>query len=120
MVDPVPLSLLTFCVGLIVGHRLSIGRDKRKEYNVAAARIIATLESRLAGRYVDLAGPDDWIVFEHLLPPLKRGRWQRARKAYEDALTDTVREPTYSSVSNRNPDNVTARLKELVALISLR
>jgi hypothetical protein len=35
------ISVLTFLLGLVLGHWLAIGRDKRKEFNAAAERFYA-------------------------------------------------------------------------------
>jgi hypothetical protein len=37
--NPGFFSILTFLLGLILGHWLALGRDKRKEFNEASSRI---------------------------------------------------------------------------------
>ena len=40
------LGLLTFLLGLLVGNRMSLWRERRKEFNEVAVRIRVALKSR--------------------------------------------------------------------------
>lgn len=52
--EPLAWSALSFCLGLILGHWLAIGRDNRKEFNDAAAPVRAWVTRQMAFEGVDL------------------------------------------------------------------
>lgn len=77
------VATLTFFLGLILGHWLTLGRDKRKEFNEVSSPIRAWILSEMAapspqGGYPSVISMD---TFESYLNPLARKRFRAACKA---------------------------------------
>ena len=83
------ISLLTFFTGLILGNWLSVGRDKRKEFNVAADVLDKILtDERYSPR------PNSAIDFYPFRRVLSKGdlvRFDKCVEEYEKAKTDAPR-----------------------------
>lgn len=114
-------SFLTFLLGLFLGHRLSLWRERRKEFNEVAVRIRVVLMAHQADlrpyrKSVDSA---DLEVFRHLLPARKKLSFARAWTAYEAAEANTVQD-AYGQSSYGNPESVAAALRRLIRFTSLR
>jgi hypothetical protein len=86
-------SLFCGLVGGLIGHWLSLGRDRRKERNAAAQTVTATL---MRTRRLD---PIEADHFMQLLPRRERTRFLRAAERHQkaaeplqgyDPVTDTV------------------------------
>lgn len=85
------VSLLTFFLGLILGHRFALGRDKRKEFNSAA--------SELEGKVYDfletsnrsyLPTKKELILFAPHLSHFKRKNYlNMVSKLYQSIKSDT-------------------------------
>ena len=86
------LSLLTFLVGLLVGHRTALWRDLRKEFNEAADPVRAWLLAEHAAPSCYRAGPGI-VEIDRLVQRLHRWQrkgfmaaWQRQQQARKDAM----------------------------------
>lgn len=79
-------SLLTGLIGLFVGNRLAIGRDRRKEFNAVAERIGFTLLKLKEQPSPCANWPDeaDMFLLRTMLPA-----WHRCR--FDDALNEFKR-----------------------------
>ncbi|KZY36523.1 hypothetical protein A3754_01945 [Alcanivorax sp. HI0083] len=74
--EAVVCSALGFLVGAFTGHRLAIGRDKRKEFNESADTIVLALSTH--GRISDAS----IIHFERRASLFTRWRFNRALGQY--------------------------------------
>lgn len=86
------LSLLTFLVGLLVGHRTALWRDLRKEFNDAADPVRAWLLREQVAPSWRTAAPDV-VAIDRLVQCMHFWRrkgflaaWQRNEKARQQAL----------------------------------
>ena len=76
------VATLTFFLGLILGHWLTLGRDKRKEFNEISSPIRAWILSEIKnpspnGGYPSAISMDN---FESYLNPIARKRFRAACK----------------------------------------
>lgn len=87
--------LLTFFLGLILGHRLTLSRDQRQEYNAIAERARDALYKERAecrGVWLDLT-PVEWERVEAMLPPWRRPSLRRARALRDEAFSNVEQSP---------------------------
>lgn len=84
---PAVLALVTFGIGLYVGNKQAIGRDKRKEFNdlsetafIALNKQLEHLKHGLPGHSVD----DFPLIYSHI-PFYKRWLFKRHVKSYQSA-----------------------------------
>jgi hypothetical protein len=73
------ISFLTFLLGLLLGNWLAIGRDKRKEFNEAAAPVRGWLLKSKADPSPYIPWPSDQEIdrFVHCLAPWRRARFMK-------------------------------------------
>ena len=100
------LSLLTFLLGLLVGHRTALWRDMRKEFNDAAEPVHAWLLREVDEPSAYRRGPD--IVKIDLLVQCMHwwrrkgfmGAWQRQEQARKAAMyQDSYGQARYSDTA---------------------
>jgi hypothetical protein len=84
---PAILSLITFVVGLVVGNKQAIGRDKRKEFNEVSQDAFVALDKQLraldAGSQGNSVG--DLLLVESYFPICKRMLFRMRCKQYKNA-----------------------------------
>ena len=105
-------SGLSFCLGLLLGHRLTLGRDKRQEWNPIAREYREILERQIeAAQYGNIASGIREVTSEALfyLGPWERSRFRRRMGQYEKATQDA----SDSSRTNRGIADA-GKLKELI------
>ena len=98
-------SLASGLIGLLVGNRLAIGRDKRKEFNTIAERITIVLLNAREQLYPDAEWPKkiDIHYFREALPFWKRRRFDAALSAYKQAHgNDNTIEDEYGDISYKD------------------
>ena len=82
--DPIIVGLFTFAAGLLLGHRLSLGREKRKEFNEAVQPIrkyiLAEIDSPSAYRKPPSKAELDVVI--HCMWWHQRYRFQKALNAF--------------------------------------
>ena len=83
-----PLSVVTFVIGLVVGNKQAIGRDRRKEFNEVSETAFVGLNKQLAfiaaGHQGERAG--DFLLVEAYIPFYKRSLFRMHVKRYNAAL----------------------------------
>lgn len=113
---PVPIhiavasSLATGLIGLLVGNRLAIGRDKRKEFNAIAERITIVLFNARESP----SPSDEWLnkmdihFFREALSFWRRRNFDAALRAYKQACGDdnNTTEDKYGDISYKDTDLV--------------
>lgn len=100
------LSILTFLLGLLLGNWLAIGRDKRKEFNEAAAPIRGWLikEKDAPNPYSACPSAQEFDCFIQCLRPWEKAgfmqRLSRYRSLHASAQThDAIGQVFYSNDS---------------------
>jgi hypothetical protein len=107
--EPYLLSLFTFFLGLFFGHRLTLWRDQRKEFNDITQPIRAALLKERTNPIPYTAGPSeiDADLLESALPIWKRRGFRKALDAYHQAKKkNIVQEKTYGTCSFANTEEI--------------
>ena len=82
------LSVVTFLIGLIVGNKQAIGRDRRKEFNEVSENAFVMLNKQLAliaaGSEGESAG--DFLLIEAYIPVYERSLFRMHVRRYRAAL----------------------------------
>ena len=83
-----PLSVVTFLIGLVVGNKQAIGRDRRKEFNEVSETAFVVLSKQLgliaAGSQGESAG--DFLLIEAYIPVYERSLFRMHVRRYRVAL----------------------------------
>ena len=87
------ISIVSCLIGVLIGHRFSLLRDHRIEFNTVSEPIFEELEKQLflirAGIYPnesELLSQYSLIRFKRFLSPRKRKKFEMALERYEKAL----------------------------------
>ena len=124
MPESIVVGLLTFFLGLLLGHRMSLWRDRRKEFNEVAAKIRVALKSRRNSPRTGFgtAGKietKDMEVFIHLLGSWKRARFQRAWRLYEEECP-RIKQDASGQTFYENPEAIAAAIDRVIPYTVLR
>jgi hypothetical protein len=117
------VSLVTGLIGLLVGNRMAIGRDKRKEFNAIAEpiRIILLQEREKLSSCSAIPNKVDLVLFRERLPFWKRGAFDRALQNYQKSKSEEnlVRDQ-YGSVFYKNRPLVIHNIDSLLKITKIR
>jgi len=84
---PALLSLGTFLIGLYVGNKQAIGRDKRKEFNEISQPAFTELSKQIEQLKVGVQGQsvDDFLLIYSYIPFYKRWLFRKHVNKYKKA-----------------------------------
>ena len=106
------ISLLLFFLGLILVHRLTLGRDKRKEFNEAAMPVREWLLKQ-AESISDSTPPSkiELNAFVSHLSWLKKRLFSKAWQAQENARKNVTRD-AYGTPTYHEPETVAKNIEK--------
>ena len=85
MEQSIIVGLFTFCIGLILGHRLALGRDLRKEFNETTNEtyfeLIRSIKNDSTGGI-----KIDCIRIEHYMPWYSRRSFRKCVERYQSSI----------------------------------
>ena len=124
MSESIVVGLFTFFLGLLLGHRMSLWRERRKEFNEVAVKIRVALKSRRdrpSTRFSKASEIEskDMEVFVHSLSSWKKARFQRTWNAYESECTRT-KQDALGQTSYEDSEAVAAALDRAIPYTTLR
>ena len=116
------ISLLTFCLGLFFGHRLNLGRERRKELNEA---INAVRPALLAERdnpcpFNNVISGAEADLIEHRLPSWYRARFRKALARYKQCRDGAVKQGKSGGTFYQNDDAIVDSINHLLRLLAPR
>lgn len=120
--NPVLISLLTFFLGLLLGHWLAIGRDKRKEFNDANFPIRSWLLEEKDGPACYSKWPSvvEFDRFMFLLPFWKRWLFKKHLDVYKELHQSNRIQDGFGSCSYSDDKEIKKVLNKLFGYTSNR
>ena len=114
-------SLLTFLLGLLVGHRLSLGRDRRKEFNELSRETYRTLIHYINTRRIDKVSVDAAILAPYF-SFLARSRFICAVEKYNSAEDGSEYDTNTGAVTSNEEctDNIVKQARNVAKFLSPR
>ena len=111
------ISLLTFLLGLLIGNRLTIGRDRRKELNEAAKPIRSWLlaEAESPSPYRKRPLMEEIDLFVHCLPFWKRGAFMKCFARQDEIRNRARTQSGWGDVSYGNEEDIRKAVKKCLA-----
>ncbi|WP_155647136.1 hypothetical protein [Stenotrophomonas maltophilia] len=119
--SPLAWSVLSFFLGAFLGHRLSLGRDRRKEFNEAAVPVRQFVLSQLAAGY-PVTPPSKLEVdsFAQRLRPWERRAFRDALHVVESAFSSTDYNPERGAFDYLCSDDLEPALRKLQSLSAIK
>lgn len=116
------LALIPGLAGIVVGHWLTIARDKRTEYNAIADQVRSRLISMRGAHCPCIAdiGESDWDLLYRRAGRIQAARLRKALKRAKDAeesgaAPDPIGQPVFA-----DPAAMTAERERLILLLKHR
>lgn len=116
-------QVLTFLLGLLGGHRLALGRDVRKDYNLVARTVGDFLIAEQAGPHINRVCPTrgDLRALVAFMPWWRRARWLQAWASYQQACQEAHTDPdALGQVGYGDTTRIVAAVDRCLALVRLR
>ena len=96
------LSLLTFFMGLMIGHRLALGRDKRKEFNEKATELNSKIYDYLKQNSNSfIPSIKDLTLFTPYIPLSRRSSYSKVVRELEVSLSNDIKSKKYNPSLNK-------------------
>lgn len=127
--NPLSFGIINFLLGLLVGHWLAIGRDKRKEFNQAAMPIRTALLQQLHGLpnksfRPDAVSNDQFVAFSDFVGAFSSSKYLREVKEYHDCFElhpyPDTRGQRYKVVRNSDYQSLETATKKLLKYCKLK
>jgi hypothetical protein len=114
-------SVVTFLLGLLLGHRLALGRDKRQEFNAAALPVRGWLLQQEGTPNPCSHAPSQLEIdtFESCLGARDRGLFRAALADYR-AKTSTGGSNAYGEMIYEDPDAILQAVSRLLPFTARR
>lgn len=115
------LPLLTFLLGLVIGHWLAINRDQRKEYNelVTPLRKKVSAEAKSPSPMIVAISRDDAYAIRARFNVVRRVNFMKACDRYWKAKEDT-KQDEFGQSFHPNQDAIREAAKQLLKNIPIR
>jgi len=100
-------SIISFGLGLFLGHWLAVHRDRRKKFNEIADRLYLFFdaEERRPSTLTIIPGTD-LTLFQRHLGWLKQWQYKRALKSYEKAQTESRYQDRAGEILYKDTENI--------------
>ena len=115
--------LVTFVVGVWLGHRSALRRDRRNDFNRAAAPVRALLRAAVASPSPMNRGPSvaELDMLEQFFGSRRsRSAWESAWQQYEAACNQQLRKDSFGGAIYARPEVVTAAAGRCLRACGLR
>jgi hypothetical protein len=114
--EPYLLSLLTFFFGLFLGHRLTLWRDRRKEFNDIAQPIRDVLLKEIENPTPYSVGPSkiDADRLESVLHFWQRRAFRNCWLTYEKSKQESVYQDPVGQCFYKTTENVVASIDNVL------
>ncbi|MBX7228460.1 MAG: hypothetical protein K1X48_02490 [Burkholderiaceae bacterium] len=115
MEQSVIVGIITFCLGVIFGHRLTLWRDKRKEFNEIAQPIRETLlkEREIRSPIASGIGAIDADRLEFAMPFWRRCGFRKAWESYQNSKKETYQDSVGQSFY-KTPENIALHIDNVL------
>jgi hypothetical protein len=117
MEQSVIVGIITFCLGVIFGHRLTLWRDRRKEFNDIAQQVrIALLNEK--GNLSPIRGGIGEIeadMLESVLPFFKKRRFRHYWNEYKEAKKQATLRDSVGGCYFGSTDEIIVHIEKLLS-----
>lgn len=110
IVDNATISLITFFLGLFLGHWLTLGRDRRKEFNDLSRDTYRSLCKQVKTRGIEKVAVDI-VVLRHYFWPVNRYRFVKAAQRYKDTKHDSGKYDPITEINTPNEKSTDELIK---------
>lgn len=122
MEQSVIVGIITFCLGVIFGHRLTLWRDRRKEFNDIAMPIRAALlkERERPSPMVSGLSAVDADALAGVLPFWSRRRFRKHWEGYRDAKHNSVERDSVGGCYFANTEQIVEHIDRVLSFTRRR
>jgi cbb3-type cytochrome oxidase subunit 3 len=108
--------VLSFFLGLLLGHWLSLGRDRRKEFNDEAEKLFLPLESerKNPSAYAKHPNAEDFAIFRRHLRWWQVRKFDQAVDAYFESKKNCAARDSTGGVYYRDAERIIPTVERLL------
>ena len=108
------VPFLTLLIGILLGHWIALGRDRRQELNQAALPVRTWIVAELNGPSPYSAAPSaiEIDIFVQRLPWHRRARFKAAWELQQAERNKVVQQDTFGQVSYSETAGIVAALRK--------
>lgn len=114
--------VLSFFLGLLLGHWLSLGRDRRREFNEEAEKLFPLLDSerKRPSAYAKHPTAAEFQIFRRHLHQWQLHKFDRAVDAYWESKKNCAAQNSLGEVYYRDAEKISAAAEHLLQFTKRR